>query len=266
MNQLPSTPFAEGRTAEIFLWDERHILKLYREWCPPEWVEYEARVARAIYAAGVASPAAGEVVDVDGRRGLIYERLQGPSMLQDMNARPWRLWKHARLLAELHVQVNRQSIPGLPAYKERLQYDIRNSPHLAGALKDQVLALLSSLPEGTNLCHGDYHPGNVLLTKNGPVVIDWVTASSGSPWVDVARTSLLLTVGPKGAGKQVHLLIRLIISLYERAYLHRYQSLMPDTGGEMQRWVPLLAAARLGENIIPEREALVQMVREGFAV
>lgn len=44
-------------------------------------MEYEARVARAIHAAGVASPAAGDIVEVDGRRGLIYERLEGPSML-----------------------------------------------------------------------------------------------------------------------------------------------------------------------------------------
>lgn len=81
MNQLTITPFAEGRTAQVYRWDESHVLKLYREWCPPDWVEYEARVARAIHAAGVASPAAGDIVEVDGRRGLIYERLEGPSML-----------------------------------------------------------------------------------------------------------------------------------------------------------------------------------------
>ena len=83
-----STPIAHGRTAEIYLWDEHHVLKLYRDWCPPHWVEDEARIARAVYEAGIPSPAAGEIVEMDGRQGLIYERIQGISMLQDMNTHP----------------------------------------------------------------------------------------------------------------------------------------------------------------------------------
>jgi aminoglycoside phosphotransferase (APT) family kinase protein len=264
MNQFPVTPFAEGRTAEVFRWDESHILKLYRDWCPLDWVEYEARVARAIHAAGVASPAAGDIVEVDGRRGLIYERLEGPSMLQDLNARPWRLLKHARALAELQAQINRLSIPGLPSYHQRLDYEIRNSAHLDDETKSRLCAYLSQLPKGASLCHADYHPGNVLMTKIGAVVIDWVTASAGSPWTDVARTSLLLTIGPKGAGKQIHPLLRLVIGLYHRAYLQGYQAMILDASGEMERWRPVIAAARLNENIIPEREALIKMVKESL--
>lgn len=86
LKELSSTPIAQGRTAEIFPWNDRNILKLYRDWCPPDWVEYEARIARAVFEAGVPSPAAGEIVEINGRRGLIYERLEGISMPQDMNA------------------------------------------------------------------------------------------------------------------------------------------------------------------------------------
>lgn len=259
-------PIAEGRTAEIFLWNDRHILKLYRDWCPPDWVDYEARIARAVYDAGVPSPAAGEIVEVDGRRGLIYERLEGISMLQEINTRPWLLLKQARSLAELHVKVHQQSISGLPLYKDRLRYDIRNTPHLEEDLRSKALTRLESLPAGTNLCHGDYHPGNVLITKNGPVVIDWMTASAGSPWTDVARTSLLLSIGAKGAGKLVSPVVRMMVRLYHRMYLNHYRLLTPTTtGNELQHWSPLIAAARLSEDIIPEREALIRIVKEGLA-
>ncbi|HSL42876.1 MAG TPA: aminoglycoside phosphotransferase family protein [Anaerolineales bacterium] len=258
-------PIAEGRTAEIFLWDDRHVLKLYRDWCPPDWVEYEARIARAIHAAGIPSPAAGEIVEVNGRRGLVYERLEGISMLQDMNARPWTLWKHARSLAELQVKVHQQSIPGLPIYKERLGYDIRNAQHLSEDLQDKALALLDALPEGKSVCHGDYHPGNVLLTKNGPVVIDWMTACTGSPWTDAARTSLILSIGARAAGKQVNPMIRMAIRLYHRTYINQYCAHMSKGSNELQRWMPVIAAARLSENIIPEREALIKLVKEGVA-
>ena len=66
------TLIAEGRTAEIYTWDKDHILKLYRDWCPPSWVDDETRIAHAIHKAGVPSPAAGEIIRVAGRRGLIY--------------------------------------------------------------------------------------------------------------------------------------------------------------------------------------------------
>ena len=45
-------PIAHGRTADVYLWDEHHVLKLFRDWCPSDWVDYEARIARAIHAAG----------------------------------------------------------------------------------------------------------------------------------------------------------------------------------------------------------------------
>jgi phosphotransferase family enzyme len=264
LKELSSPPLAEGRTAEIYLWDDRHILKLYRDWCPSDWVEYEAWVAGAIYEARVPSPATGEIVEVNGRRGLIYERIQGISMLQDMNARPWTIWKHARSLAELQMQINQKSITGLPSYKDRLSYDIRNTEHLSTNSRDKILERLEALPDGENICHGDYHPGNVILTEGGPVAIDWMTASAGSPWVDVARTSLILNIGAKRAGRQVNPIIRVAIRLYHRTYLNGYHALRPDVKNEMNRWLPVIAAARLNEAILPEREALIKMVQEGL--
>lgn len=262
MNQA-SVPIAEGRTAEIHIWDDRLILKLYREWCPPDWVEYEAQVAGAVYTAGVPSPEPGEIVEVDGRRGLLYERLEGVSMLQDMNARPWMLWKHARSLAELQAGIHQKSITGLRSYKDRLRYDIGTAAQVADALRKKLLVTLDALPDGANLCHGDYHPGNVFLTSEGPIVIDWMTACSGSPWADVARTSMILSIGAKAAGKQVSPFIRMAIQIYHRTYRNRYQSLLPDTTNELKRWSPLIAAGRLNEDIRPEREALIRLVHEG---
>jgi uncharacterized protein (TIGR02172 family) len=258
-----STPIAEGRTAEIYLWDDRHILKLYRDWCPPDWVEYDARIEGAVYEAGIPSPEPVEIVEVEGRRGLIYERLEGASMLEDLNARPWRLWRHARSLAELHVKIHQQSIPGLPSYKDRLHYDIRNTSHLSEDLRHRALSLLDTLPDGQNVCHGDFHPGNVLMTANGPIVIDWMTACSGSRWTDLARSSLLLSIGAKSAGKQLSPFIRMAIRLYHRTYLNQYRAFSPDQTNEMDRWTPVIAAARLKEEIAPERQALLKMVQEG---
>jgi uncharacterized protein (TIGR02172 family) len=262
LRDLPSQPIAQGRTAEIYVWDDRHVLKLYRDWCPSDWVDYEARIAGAVYEAGIPSPQVGEIIEWDGRRGLIYERLEGISMLQDMNARPWILLKHARSLAELHISIHQKSITGLPAYKDRLRHDIREASQLTDNLREKALGMLDLLPDGESVCHGDYHPGNVFLSNNGPVVIDWMTACSGSPWADVARASLILSIGAKAAEKQVRPIIRTVIKLYHHIYLNRYRALNPDPANELSRWMPLIAAARLNEDIRPEREALIKIVKE----
>lgn len=264
MKDLSSRRIAEGRTAVVYSWDDEHILKLYRDWCPSDWVDYEARIARTVYDAGVPSPAAGEIVEINGRRGLIYERLDGMSMLQDMNARPWLLFKYARKLAELQVQIHRQSIPELPSYKGRLDHDIRNTKHLSEDLREKALAMLATLPDGQSLCHGDYHPGNILITQRGPVIIDWMTACAGAPGADVARTNLLLTIGPKAAGNLVSPIIKMAIGLYYQAYRNHYNSLAPEAQKQADRWLPVVAAARLAEDIAPERAALIETVKEGI--
>lgn len=262
MNDLSSRRIAEGRTAIIYSWDDGHILKLFRDWCPSDWVEYEARVARAVHAAGVPSPAVGEIVEIDGRRGLIYERLDGTSMLQDMNLRPWMSLKYARQLAEVQVRIHKRSITGLPSYKDQLSHAIRNTTHLSDDLRGKVLAMLAALPNAQNLCHGDYHPGNILITQRGPVVIDWMTACTGDAWADMARTRVILTIGAKAAGPLVSPIIRIAIGLYNRMYRNHYNSLVPDTQKQAERWLPVIAAARLNEDIAPEREALLSMVKK----
>lgn len=109
MNLTLSTPIAQGRAAEIYAWGESQVIKLYREWCPPSWVDHEARVARAVTQAHIPTPAAGEIVEIHGRRGLVYQRVVGISMLDDLNRRPWLLFKPGGALAELQAQIHRLS-------------------------------------------------------------------------------------------------------------------------------------------------------------
>jgi len=143
-------------------------------------------------------------------------------------------------------------------------HSMRRAPHLDDELREKLLNHLASLSDGEKVCHGDFHPGNVLLTERGAVVIDWMTASSGNPWADVARTSMLLTIGAKSAGKQVKPTVRLLIRLYHRAYLTRYASLIPDGNDELMKWMPVIAAARLDEKIDGEQDALLGMARAGL--
>src|SRR5438105_2291070 len=81
--------------------------------------------------------------------------------------------------------------PGTRRSRERIDARIETSDAPA-ADKQAARERLAALPDGTALCHGDFHPDNVLLSPRGPVVIDWSSASRGHPVGDLAWTSRLL--------------------------------------------------------------------------
>lgn len=105
--------------------------------------------------------------------------------------------------------------------------------------------------EGTAICHGDFHPGNVLASPQGETVIDWIDATRGNALADVARASIL-ALGAV-ATTQTSGVEKLFVRLFHTIYLRRYFVLSPGGREEYGRWLPIVAAARLSENI-PELE------------
>jgi len=86
-------------------------------------------------------------------------------MLADLGSRPWRVRPHARTLARLHDRLHQiEAPPGVPG----------------------------AFGPGNRLLHLDLHPGNVMLTARGPVVIDWTNARAGAPGADVAMAYLIM--------------------------------------------------------------------------
>jgi tRNA A-37 threonylcarbamoyl transferase component Bud32 len=97
---------AEGRTAEVFAWGGDQILKIFRPGFKSNRAESEAACVRAVHAAGLPSPAVIDVVEVDGRPGILYERRSGATMLSAMLATSDKLIEYARSLAELHADMH----------------------------------------------------------------------------------------------------------------------------------------------------------------
>jgi len=103
MSGDPGTPIAYGRTSEIYPWGQEHVLKLFHDWVGLEGIENEARVSRALYESGLPVPGVGEIVHLNGRVGLIYQRVYGDSMYKLVQRKPWNLLRYFKRGAELHV-------------------------------------------------------------------------------------------------------------------------------------------------------------------
>jgi len=246
-------PLARGRTADVYEWDDGHILKLFHGWFSLEDIKYELKIARAVHASGVKCPAVKELVQFQGRNGLIYQRMDGISMLDVFQRQPWKVFQFAKVLANLHAQMHERAFnTDVPDQRRKLEYKIQNANPLPTPLKTALLNSLHSLPESDRVCHGDFHPANVLIHDDEATVIDWIDASRGNPLADVARTSIII-LGAIAASHIFNPLQKMFVSMFHATYLREYFRIRPHGMNEYQQWLPIVAGARLSENI-PELE------------
>lgn len=165
-----------GRDADVFALDERRVLRRYRA---GGQTGDEARLMTYLRSRGYPVP---EVFDADGP-DMVMERVDGVTLLRAALRRPWNPGAPGRVLGELHNRLH--EIPA-PEWLPRLP---------AGG--DRVL-------------HLDLHPDNVMMTADGPVVIDWRNAMAGPPQADIASVVVLFKAmtppGPWVARKALDLL------------------------------------------------------------
>ena len=228
-----------GLTSEVFSWGDDHVLKLFLPWVASATIEREFGVTQAICASGVPTPAAIEILQVGERRGIVFERIRGMSLLKRVEGRPWMLFAGARQLAELHARIHACAAPDqLPTQRGQLERWIDEADDFTHEQKERARRHVSKLPAAACLCHGDFHPDNILLTESGPKIIDWSAATRGHPLADVARTSVLFESANLPPTSPVHIrfLMKIARRMLHSAYLKRYLQLSPAALEEIEFW------------------------------
>lgn len=252
------TIIGQGRTAEIYAWKDRQVLKLLRHGFPADIALREAEITQAVYQAGLPAPAVEGVIEVDGRTGIVFERIDGPLLANILMRKPWQLFRLARVMANLHAATHSCKLPELPSLRKRLKDRISTVTTLPESIKEAILEIISGLPDGSSVCHGDLHAGNIILSSRGPIIIDWVAASQGDSPGDIARTWLLNRQSILHRDIPIHLRWRInsVRTLFHSIYLKQYQILRPIPRKRIEAWRLPIAAARLAENIPGEEPRL----------
>jgi aminoglycoside phosphotransferase (APT) family kinase protein len=254
---------AEGREAEIFAWRDGAVLRLYRGHRDRRRIEQEAQAMRAAAAAGVRVPAVGDIESVDGRPGLVMERIDGIDMLAVVGRKPWLVWSIGGQSGRLHAQLHDAAAPeSLEPHREMLRRHIAGSPLVPPEIQKRALAALDTLPDGDRICHNDFHPGNIIQTNGEPVIIDWTNSTRGDPTADFVRTDMMIRLGdvPPGAPVVIRLGAHFARGLMRQSYLRAYRRLRPIDSDLAARWLIPVAANRLFENIESERPKLLRLL------
>lgn len=145
-----------GRSADVYAIGDGRVLRRYR-WA----IDVEAELSVMTYVAAHGYPVPEVYPGESGSTDLVMRRLTGPTML------------HALFAGEI-------------------------APEEVGAILARLLLRLHEIPArasgrpGDRILHLDLHPDNVMLTPDGPMVIDWANSREGDPTLDYALSAVIL--------------------------------------------------------------------------
>jgi aminoglycoside phosphotransferase (APT) family kinase protein len=209
---------ASGRDADIFEFGRGLVLRATRD---GRSIEHEARIMRYAGERGYPVPTVHDVRA--GGAEIVMDRIEGPSMMSPMAKRPWTIPRYASLLADLHDELHEIT-----------------APDWLGPSRDG----------GDRLVHLDLHPLNVLLSADGPVVIDWSNAARGEGLSDVALTYVLLTCPAMPGPRLLQIAARPARIGMARLFVRRYR------GDDLAPRIAIEADVKtLDQNMMPEEIA-----------
>ena len=212
----PGPVIGTGRAATVYDIGGGRVLRRYRI---DKDMTTEAEGMRWVRDHGVPVP---EVFDVDGR-DLVMERIDGPSLLAGLATHPYRLPAAGRVLADLHGRLD-----AVPAPDVRPRRSDGGGEH--------------------GVIHGDLHPGNVMLSADGPMLIDWSNVCVGDRGADLAQTWIVVA----HLGLPTSPVPRAVESAARRVLLRSY--LAGIDRDRARSWLRRIAESRLADPNLRDSE------------
>jgi aminoglycoside phosphotransferase (APT) family kinase protein len=198
--------------------------------------------------AAVPSDAANPV----GLPWMILPKVSGAPLLEVIAKAPWAALRRLRELAGLQAWLHGFPVSGCPLPSDGALVDrwlTLRSPEIESVADARAAAVLTFLRERADIvrsevpvvCHGDFHPLNVLSSRDGSrwrhVVIDWTDAMLGDHHFDVARTLGLFRVAAIAASSPVERVgLRVGAPGFVRTYRRAYERIRPLDDDRLAYW------------------------------
>lgn len=266
LHQSLGAKIGEGATADVYAWAPGRVVKLFKAGIPHRISLHEARMTRAVFAAGAFAPEVFEAVTVEGRPGVVMARLDGPTLMQATKSKAVSYAEAGAILARsLHSVHATTPPPDVPVLRDYMVSTIRRARgSLPNSVAAGVLALIDRLSPRDGLCHGDPNPGNVIMTQDGPKLIDWIAAMRAPAALDLASAQVMLTeLAPHIADDPER--PRAVNAAMQAAYSGLAGTSGPALAASVEPYLPVVRALALLGGAVPAQSArLLQRLQADF--
>lgn len=186
----------EGAMADIHAWAPGQVVKLFKPRVSRRLAWHEAQVTDAVFSAGGPAPQVFGTVIEDGRFGIVLPRFDGPTLLELTRSGAMSFDQAGAILASVCLAVHKTPPPpGVPFLRDFIRTMVRSSDGtLPAPISGGILPLIDRLQPGDGLCHVDPHPGNVIMTAQGPRLVDWTWAVRAPAAFDLGCCHIMLSV------------------------------------------------------------------------
>lgn len=234
------------RNSKTIYRDGDKAIKLFNQEFSTADVLNEALNHARIEETGLRVPKLYEVTKIDGKWAIVSEFIEGTTLEALMAEHPEKYDEYLDLFVDLQLEIQSKKAPLLNKLKDKMQRKISETG-LDATTRYELHTRLDAMPRHNKVLHGDFNPGNIIITKDSvPYILDWSHATQGNASADAARTYLLFTL----AGN--------------RAHAEKYLSLFckkSDTAKQyIQKWIPIVAASQLVKGRQEERDFLMTWI------
>ncbi|MEG1560067.1 MAG: phosphotransferase [Clostridia bacterium] len=187
-----------------------------------------------------------EVTKIDDKWAIISEFIEGKTLERLIKENPEKHDEYLNLFIELQKEVHSQRAPLLGELKNKMNRKITDAD-LDATTRYDLHTRLESLPNNNDVCHWDFNPSNIIIKPDGtPYILDWSHAAQGNAAADVARTYLLFWLNGDIDGSE--------------EYLDAFCKKSDIAKQDIQKWMPIVAAAQSVNGNEKEREFLLSWV------
>ncbi|MEK5207442.1 aminoglycoside phosphotransferase family protein [Psychrobacillus sp. FSL H8-0510] len=241
-------PIAIGNTAQIYLYENK-IVKVFNDFLPDTESSYEANKQKFAHSCGLSVPKIFDVTTIDGKQAIIMEFVKGKTIGDTLSENMEQAEYYMNISIDIQQKIHMIVADSLEPMSLKLSRQIESAQQLDKRHKSALLQKMDTITYKKRLCHGDFHMFNLILSDNNQVtIIDWVDSSAGDLRADVYRTYLLY--------EQFSIELA---DMYLRLYCQK-SGLSKD---DIFQWAPIIAGARLSENVSSEKnERLIKIVND----
>ncbi len=182
----------------------------------------------------------------EGKWTIVSEYIGGKSLDRLMLENPEDKPRYLGQLARLHRSVHAHTVRNIERMHDELNRLIASSD-LPATVRFDFHRRIEEMPRMDCLCHGDFHPTNLIFSSTGdPYIIDWEYACMGDPCADAAITYLELWLDGDEAGAE--------------EYCAAYCDEAACGTDQVKQWLPIMAAALSVGRVLSDREKLFEWI------
>lgn len=226
--------------------EDGKVIKVFGEEYKTSDILNEALNQARVQETGLNVPKLLEVTKTDGKWAIISEYIKGETLESLMEKHPEKLDEYIEIFCDIQIDIHNKRAPLLNKLKDKMSRKIEETG-LDPSIRYELHTRLEGMPKHNKVCHGDFNPGNIIITEdNRAYIIDWSHVTQGNAAADVARTYILFALEGKS-------------ELAEK-YMDIFSKKTDTAKQYIKKWIPIVAASLLSKGNEEEKELLLNWV------